>query len=568
MKTTQERNCLDYQVSPDETHHLIGKTPAYTKRFFHVLKFHPPGVASVLDETGAYHINSLGEPIYSQRYTCTFGFYFECAAVSRQGEWFHILLDGAPLYSQRYQWCGNFQEAFCAVRDKLGFFHIDLTGKRPYPERYAYVGDFHDGAAVVQTEEGAQFHINPRGEPIHPYRFLDLDVYHKGFARAKDSEGWFHIDRLGRPIYREKYACIEPFYNGIARVETHWGALVLINQEGKVVQEIRKQTEDPFHRVSRDLVSYWKLFTLKTSQDLNLFDLLPSTLSLISDQTGLSSSTVEKILLALKEMHYVKESKEGWDVTNTGQLLTSSHPFSLKEAQDLWMMEHFTSWHGLLEALKKGQCAFERLYQIKWFDFLNQHPQKQALYHRALSQYAKRDYGEIVKRINCSSYQSLADIGGSTGTVLERFLTQYQHLHGHLLDLPTVIDQIKIEESVRRRVHLHPCDFFKRWPDLKVDAALLCRVIHDWDNKRALHILKQVWTLLKSSTSRLFVIESILDRETGKGGLLNLNMLVMTGGQERTFDAFSFLFKEAGFSIEFQEPLNEVSSIFALRPLK
>ena len=569
MKTILQSLWQAYKISPDGTHHIIGKKPAYKTRFLHVLKFHHPGIAPVLDGRGAYHIDPLGQPIYSQRYTRTFGFYCELAAINDEGEWFHIFPNGSFVYKNRYAWCGNFQENFCAVRDQSGFsFHIDVMGARPYSQRYSYVGDFHDDAAVVQTNDGLHFHINPTGKRIHPYEFIDLDVYHKGFARAKNSQGWFHIDRSGHPIYQEKYASVEPFYNGFARVETKWGEILLIDEQGKVIKKVRAARQDPFHDVSGDLVSYWKFFTLKAAQDLHLFDYLPNTLPILADKTGLSLLMAEKILMGLQEMDYVRLSKDVWNLTTTGEFLTSSHPFSLKNAQNLWMMEHFNSWHELLYSLKHKQCAFEKYYQARWFDFLDKDLKKRELYHQALSQYAKRDYANLGDKFDFSIYQSIADIGGSTGTTLEILINKYPHLDGHLIDLPSVIDQITLPDSLTNKIDLHPCDFFKTWPHFKVDVAIMCRVLHDWSNKNALHILKQTCNLLKNASSRLFIIENILDKNTGSGALLNLNMLVMTGGQERTFNEFNSLFKEAGFSIDSKASLNIVSSILVLKPLK
>ena len=569
METVLKPNWQVYKISSDETHHLIDGYPVYKNRFIHVLKFHHPGLAPVLDKTGAYHIDPIGQPIYSQRYTRTFGFYCGFAAINDKREWFHILSDGTPLYKNRYGWCGNFQENLCTVRDQSGtYFHIDIEGSRPYSQSYSYAGDFHDAVAVVQMEDGLHFHINPIGELLHPNGFLDLDVYHKGFARAKDSYGWFHINLSGCPVYQEKYAFIEPFYNGVSRVETKFGEILLIDEQGQVIKQIRAATQDAFHDVSGDLVSYWRLFTLKAAQDLNLFNELPGTISAIGHKIGLAPAMTEKILLALKEMHYVSQLKEEWKLTNTGEFLTSSHPYSIRDAQNLWMMEHYSSWHKLPYSLKNGRCAFEKCFQEKWFDFLAKDPEKQELYHQALSQYAKRDYANLAAKIDFSTYHTIADIGGSEGTVLKMLISKNPHLTGHLIDLPTVIDQITLPKSLRKKIFLYSCDFFKTWPQLKVDVAILCRVIHDWPNDEALHILKRARALLKNTSSRLLVIENILDKETGNGALLNLNMLVMTGGQERTFHDFTHLFKKAGFSVEKTVSLNTVSSILVLKPLK
>ena len=553
------------QVSQDETHHLLDEKPIYLKRFFHVLPFHAPGLAPVLDATGAYHIDLTGKAMYPERYTRTFGFYFRRASVNHLEKWWHIFPDGARVYRDVYEWCGNFQDNVCAVRDDRGFFHIDGAGNRLYPETYRYVGDFHDGIAVVQTEGGLHTHIDLKGQKVHSHFFLDLDMYHKGYARAKNNEGWLHINRSGLPLYQERYSCVEPFYNGLARVETMWGEILRINERGIVLEILRRGTIDPFHEVSKDLVSYWKLFTLKAAQDYNLFDLLPSSLAKIASQTTLSPLMVEALLLALKEIGYLRESKLVWSLTTLGAFLSSDHSFSLKEAQILWMGEHFNSWNGLSDFFKTGAPPFENQYQMPWFDFLARHPDKERQYHQAISQYAKWDYRELAQKIDCSSAASVADIGGSTGAALNILMDAYPQLEGHLIDLPSVIDQI--QTPLRKQLHVYRCDFFGKWPKLKVDVALLCRVIHDWENKQATHILKQAHTLLKNRTSRLLVIENILDKHTGKGALLNLNMRVMTGGQERTLETFCCLFEQAGFFLDSHMPLHASTSIFVLRPL-
>lgn len=567
MKVLKTSNWQTYKIAPDGTHHILGESPAYQKRFAQVLKFHSPGIAPVSDETGSYHIDPLGQPLYTRRYSRTFGFYNGRAAIDDNGQWFHILTNGCPFYKNRYQWCGNFQENLCSVKDLSGaFYHIDEEGARIYPQSYSYVGDFHDGSAVVQTDEGLHFHIDPVGNRLYRYEYMDLDVFHKGFARAKDSQGWFHIDRSGQPVYDEKYAQIEPFYNGVARVETKFGELLLIDEQGKTIQTIREKVEDPFHKVSGELVSYWKLFTLKTAQDLNLFEQLPNTLPIIAQRTSLLEAMAEKILLGLKEMQYVVESRGRWELTTAGEFLTASHPFSLRDAQNLWMMEHFSSWEQLSFSLQTSQSAFEKCYETPWFNYLDKNPKKREHYHQALSQYALRDYEDLGSKIDFSNHHRVGDIGGSTGTLLEILNEKYPHLEGHLLDLPSVIAQIP--NSQKKKLDLHPLNFFETWPELELDGAILSRIIHDWPDEKAIHILKQARHLLKNASSRLYVIENILDKATGSGALLNLNMLVMTGGKERTLSEFHSLFDEGGFVLEHSTPLNCVSSIFVLKPLK
>lgn len=231
----------DMVVAPDGTHHMVSDLPAYEGRFVEVLKFHAPGLAPVRDSSGAYHIDVNGQPVYMTRYLRTFGYYEERAAVCTDSGWFHILPNGSPLYSQRYDWCGNFQGGCCTVRDRAQrYLHLRLDGECAYPRRYRYAGDYRDGIAVVQRDDGLHSHIDLDGRLMHGRWFPDLDVFHKGYARACDERGWHHIDIHGRPIYKPRFVMIEPFYNGQARVEAEGGALLVIDEAGNTLVRLRE----------------------------------------------------------------------------------------------------------------------------------------------------------------------------------------------------------------------------------------------------------------------------------------------------------------------------------------
>lgn len=227
-------------LSRDRTHHEIDGAPMYSARFAAVQKFHEPGFAPALDATGAFHIDTHGKAAYSTRFQKSFGFYEGLAAVADHSGWRHIHPNGAPAYASRYEWCGNFQERRCTVRgsDKR-YFHIAPDGSSAYAARHLYAGDFREGIAVVRyVEDGLCGHVNSSGLPTHDARFLDLDIFHKGFARARDARGWFHVERDGKPAYSERFAAIEPFYNGQALVETLSGARAVIDVDGSVRVEV------------------------------------------------------------------------------------------------------------------------------------------------------------------------------------------------------------------------------------------------------------------------------------------------------------------------------------------
>lgn len=557
------------KVAPDRTHHLLDRRPAYAERFLSVLKFHPPGLAAVKNPTGAFHINPQGEPPYSHRFLQTFGFYEERAAVEDASGWYHILPDGTALYPQRFAWCGNYQEGYCTVQDLNGlFFHINPEGKRAYEASFPYAGDFHDGAAVIQNTDGLHTHIDPSARELHGQCFLDLDVYHKGFARAKDEQGWFHLDFKGDPIYPERYKNIEPFYNGIARVETPLGALYRINEEGKKVEMLRSQREDEFHQVSAELVSYWRFYTLQAASDYDLFDHLPNSVEGISKLTGLHPASALKLLKALQEMGFVSYQGVQWCCTPSGAFLTSDHPYSLKKACRLWAQEHLECWRQMNHTLVTGQPTFNAVFGKGWFQWLKDHPEKNELYHETLSIYAKRDYHTFATSIDLSKHRSLLDVGGSTGALLFDILHHHSHLQGFLLDLPHVTQLLKIPLQFNTRLQVVSANFFEDWPPLQVESVVLSRVLHDWPDFEAVTILKKVHaTLISNPDNRLYLIENIQNENRIQGALLNLHMGIMTGGVERTLKDFENLLEKTGFILEATKPLNEVSSVLIAKKI-
>ncbi len=232
-------NWKDIKVSDDNTHFTFEGKPLFNKRFIEVLKFHSPGLAPTQDNSGAYHIDVNGNELYSQRYSRTFGFYCNRAAVIENNSWFHINEKGERAYQNLFLWTGNYQENICTVRNAENhYFHIDLQGNRIYAGNYIYAGDYKDGIACVKSNDGLFRHIDNKGNFINDKSFLDLGIFHKNFATAKDKNGWFHIDKKGNEVYQNRYLMIEPFYNGFALVTTFENEKIIIDEVGKKVVTI------------------------------------------------------------------------------------------------------------------------------------------------------------------------------------------------------------------------------------------------------------------------------------------------------------------------------------------
>ena len=229
-------NWKNIKTAADNTYFIYDDEPVFNKKFIEVLKFHAPGIAPVLDSSGAYHIDGEGLELYQKRYQRTFGFYCNRAAVIENNRWYHINEMGEKVYTTSYLWTGNYQEDICTVRnDNNQYYHIDLNGNPIYKENYMYAGDFKDGIACVKSEDGFFRHIDSKGNFINNKSFYDLGIFHKNFATAKDEKGWFHINKKGEGLYSQRYLIVEPFYNGFALVTTFYNKKEIINEDGETI---------------------------------------------------------------------------------------------------------------------------------------------------------------------------------------------------------------------------------------------------------------------------------------------------------------------------------------------
>ncbi len=528
-------------VSDDGRYHVFADdTAAYNKRFDVVLSFHDIDntyqVAPVLLHDQAWHIDETGEAIYPHRFHRTFGFYCSLAAVVENDDWFHISPDGFAIYAQRYAFVGNYQQNIAVVCDKDGFyFHIDKSGQPLYEKKWLYSGDFREGIAVVQAENGLSSHIDNQGHFIHSHWFLDLDVYHKGFARAKSNDGWHHIDKSGKPIYADRYANVEPFYNGFSRVETFSGALLIINEQGNVVRELRASQSDDFGSLSADMVGYWRTFTIATAVDLKIFDNLPNNIAQLAIQTNTLEKRLTRLLSALGELGLVKCEHQVWHTLPKGGFLTTNHAMSLASAATEYRGELMKRWHNLTQLMQ------EDVETGDIFKNVSMSKEDTARHHNMLRSYALKDYEALVSYLDIENGDVVFDAAGGNGLLAQLVLEQFPSTNVVLGDLKGVIDSSNFSNKLE-------FDLFNQWP-IQADKIMLARVLHDWDDADALQILINAAGALQNNGA-IYVFEMLLDEHSFGGSLCDLHLLTVTGGQERTKSQFEALYKKAGLCIE------------------
>ncbi len=554
-------------MSEDASHHVYQGCPAYPSRFHEVLKFHEPGIAPVRDTSGAYHISPDGRPAYALRHIRTFGFYEGIAAVHSEEGWFHILPDGSPMCGERYAWCGNFQESRCAVRlPGGGYIHIEDDGTPAYGERYRYAGDFKDGYAVVQREDGKHTHIDRSGNPLHGRWFQNLDVLHKRYARACDPSGWHHVDMTGEPLYRERFRNVEPFYNGQARVERLDGSLSVIDESGQTLLELRGPSQSHLEGLSADMVGLWRTQTIHAAVELGVFELLPASAAEVERQARLHRSIGTRLMRALMELGLVWRDTEGsYYPTERGSLLTRKHPLSLADVARHWGRESYEAWAKAARSLRTGESALERLHGENFFDWMRDRPADLQAYHSAMSTYARHDYRDLADSVEFTAHDSILDAGGGTGELAFALLRSCPGLVATVMDRAEVVEGVRPPADLEGRCRFIKGDLFQKWP-VTSDAVILARVVHDWPDSDALRILRRAREAMPKDGT-LYVVEMALDEETGQGGMLDLNMLVMTQGAERTEEQFRDILREAGFGLLDVIETGSVGSVLMARAL-
>lgn len=528
-------------VSADGRYHTFADgTAAYSERFDEVLSYHLINnviqVAPVLLSGKAWHIDHTGQAIYPDKFDRTFGFYCDLAAVIENKNWFHIHPNGSAAYAQRYAFVGNYQQNIAVVCNKDGlYFHIDKSGQPLYKNKWQYCGDFREGIAVAQAENGLSTHINKQGWFIHSYWFLDLDVFHKGFARAKSDDGWHHIDKNGKPIYAERYVSVEPFYNGFSRVETLSGALQIINEQGGVVRELRANRSDDFATLSADMVGYWRTFTIAAAVDLKIFDYLPNDIVQLAKLTNTIEQRLTRLLNALGELGLVVSVQGLWHLLPKGEFLTIDHAMSLANAATEYRGELMHRWHDLTKLMQEyivSEDIFKKITLSK---------EHIATHHNMLRSYALKDYQPLISNLEIENGDIVFDAAGGNGLLAHLILEQFPTANVILGDLEGVINSSNFTNKLT-------FDLFDKWP-IQANKIMLARVLHDWNDADALQILLNAVDALQSNGA-VYVFEMLLDENSFGGSLCDLHLLAVTGGQERTKSQFEVLLKKAGLCIE------------------
>jgi hypothetical protein len=301
---------------------------------------------------------------------------------------------------------------------------------------------------------------------------------------------------------------------------------------------------------------HWKYLAINAACKLNLFDALeiPKTTNKLAIELELNEKNLTNLLQALCNNGFLICTNEKYGLTKQSALLTDKHSDSLKYACMNWANEHLTAWQNLDYSIRTGQSAFENLYQSNFFDYLDKHPEKLDNYHKAMFEYARDDYRYLPDLINFSVHNSVLDCGGGYGAAINAVKEKYPQIDCYLFDLPKVVENAKVTD-----IQKIGGSFFEKIPQV-VEAIILSRVLHDWDDEKAVLILKNCFEALLQN-GILYVIENCADKINIDLSLLSLNMAVMCQSFERTATEYINLVQSTGFMFQKDIRLNELQTI-------
>jgi len=222
--------------------------------------------------------------------------------------------------------------------------------------------------------------------------------------------------------------------------------------------------------------------------------------------------------------------------------------------------ESYRSWGDLLHSVKTGESAFDHVYGRQFFDYLAQNPDSQATFDGAMAVGTRELFGRpLAEAYDFSKVRRIVDVGGGNGSVSAAILQFHPHLEAVIYDQPQVLpaaDAYLARQGVRDRCQLVEGNFFESIPE-GGDAYLLSNIVHDWEDDRALRILRNSRHAMQPS-ARLLLLEMVMPPhgQPSRAALYDVNMMVLLHGQERTEDEYRRLLAAADFELD---PIRSVS---------
>ncbi|MGW2396279.1 methyltransferase [Kitasatospora sp. NPDC001664] len=236
-----------------------------------------------------------------------------------------------------------------------------------------------------------------------------------------------------------------------------------------------------------------------------------------------------------------------------GRTLVTGAPESVRGIAVMWMETHYPAFAELWQTAETGGPAADHLFGMPYFAWLAQDPEKVATFTAAMTDFARAIRQDAFSAVELDGARTVVDVGGADGAVLAALARRYPRLRGTVFDLPHVVaaaPPLLRAAGVDDRITAVGGDFFVEVPS--ADCYVAGFILHDWSDGEAARILSRVHEAAAVPHARLVLVETVLDRGEAPevAALLDLTMLGMLTGRERSGEEWRVLLEGAGFRLD------------------
>ena len=322
------------------------------------------------------------------------------------------------------------------------------------------------------------------------------------------------------------------------------------------------------------MTGYWVSQALYVAAKLGVADHLAGGQRSSEDlamATGTHAPSLQRLLRALASVGVFTEATPGhYALTPLAALLQSATPGSMRALAITYNEEQYRAWGDLLHSVRTGEVAFAHRHGMPIFDYFARHPEADRVFNEAMIGWTTQVAGAVASTYDFSPFGTVVDVGGGYGTLLAAILQRNPNPRGVLFDQPHVVadaEDFLTTAGVADRCARVGGDFFAAVP-AGGDAYVLSQILHDWDDERCVAILQQCRRAMPDH-GKLLVVELVLPEgeEPFFGKWLDLHMLVMAGGRERTAAEYDALFRAAGFALTRVIPTPPGPSVVEAAPI-
>lgn len=273
----------------------------------------------------------------------------------------------------------------------------------------------------------------------------------------------------------------------------------------------------------------------------------------LARELGVQSDPLFRVLRALASQGVFNlDAGRRFGLTPLAEYLRSDVPGSLAAFLTFSGEEPYRAFGELLHTVRTGQTAFDHLYGLGHFDYLATHPEANVTFHRTMAGAFERT-GDPLEGYDLRERHVLVDVGGGRGTLIAAVLRQHPLLRGILFDLPSAVREapaILDAAGVADRCEVVTGSAFESIP-AGADVYVMSRILHDWPDEKALLLLRNSRAAM-TGHGVLLLREAVLGRGAPSPALAQLDLMMMTmaGGRERTEEEWRELLRRADFHLE------------------